>query len=216
MKTDALLQKDVIAELDWEPSVNSAHIGVEVLDGIVTLAGHVKSYTEKWGAERAAGRVLGVKGLAVEIDVALPGSSKRNDVDIARSAENILQWMSYLPKDYVKVMVEGGWLTLSGNVAWDYQREAAEAAVHHLLEVTGVSNQIVLRPRVSMSVLETDIETALKRRAKVNAPSICVEIRGADLILSGTVHSLPERDLARHSAWSTPGVRNVTNNIIVV
>lgn len=216
MKTDAILQKDVIAELDWDPAVNATQIGVEVADGIVTLAGHVGSYTEKWHAERAAKRVLGVKGLAIEIDVALPGSSKRNDIDIARSAENILQWMTYLPKDYVKVMVESGWLTLSGDVAWDYQREAAEVAVHHLMGVTGVSNQITLRPRVSVNALETDIETALKRRAKANAPSICVEIRGTDVILSGTVHSLSERDLAKHSAWSTPGVRNVTNNIIVV
>ncbi|AMP15905.1 BON domain-containing protein [Collimonas pratensis] len=216
MKTDAILQKDVIAELDWDPSVNAAQIGVEVTDGIVTLAGHVGSYTEKWHAERAAKRVLGVKGLAIEIDVALPGSSKRNDIDIARSAENILQWMTYLPKDYVKVMVENGWLTLTGDVAWDYQREAAEVAVHHLMGVTGVSNQITLRPRVSMSALETDIETALKRRARANAPSICVEIHGTDVVLSGTVHSLSERDLAKHSAWNTPGVRNVTNNIIVI
>jgi osmotically-inducible protein OsmY len=216
MKSDAALQKDVIAELGWEPSVNSAQIGVEVSDGIVTLAGHVRSYTEKWNAERAAKRVLGVKGLAIEISVTLPGSSKREDVDIARSAENILQWMSYLPKDYVKVMVENGWITLSGDVAWDYQREAAEVAIHHLLGVTGVSNQIVLRPRVSMSAVEADIEKALKRRAKTDAPNICVEIQGTDVILSGTVHSLSERDLAKHSAWSTPGVRNVTNNIIVV
>lgn len=216
MKTDAVLQKDVIAELAWEPSVNSTQIGVEVTDGIVTLAGHVRSYTEKWNAERAAKRVLGVKGLAMEIDVTLPGTSARNDVDIARSAENILQWMSYLPKDYVKVTVEKGWLTLSGDVAWDYQRAAAEVAVHHLMGVTGVSNQITLRPRVSISVVEGDIEAALKRRAKANAPNICVVIHGTDVILSGTVHSLSERDLARHSAWSTPGVRNVTNNIIVV
>jgi len=216
MKTDTALQKDVIAELGWEPSVNSAQIGVEVADGIVTLAGHVKSYTEKWNAERAAKRVLGVKGLAIEIDVVLAGSSERHDADIAHSAENILQWMSYLPKNYVKVMVENGWLTLSGDVAWDYQRQAAEAAVHHLMGVTGVSNQITLRPRVSMHAVEADIETALKRRAKLNAPTISVTILGTDVTLSGTVHSLSERDLAKHSAWSTPGVRNVTNNIIVV
>ncbi|MEO6917749.1 MAG: BON domain-containing protein [Collimonas sp.] len=215
MKTDTVLQQDVLAELDWEPSVNSARIGVEVEDGIVTLAGHVRSYSEKWSAERAAKRVIGVKGLAVEIDVNLPGTSQRNDVDIARSAENILQWMAYMPKDFVKVQVEGGWITLSGDVAWDYQREAAEIAVHHLLGVTGVSNQITLRPRVDLSAVEADIETALKRRAKADAPDITVEINGTDVILSGTVHSLAERDLAKHSAWSTPGVRNVTNNIVI-
>ena len=125
MKTDAQVQQDVIAELKWEPSINAAQIGVEVKDGIVTLAGHVSSYAEKWDAERAAQRVSGVKALAVEMDVKLPGSSKRNDADIARSAKDVLQWTTYLPKDRVKVMVEKGWITLSGDVDWEYQRRAA-------------------------------------------------------------------------------------------
>jgi len=215
MKTDIALQKDVIAELSWDPSVNSARIGVEVEDGIVTLAGHVRSYSEKWGAERAACRVLGVKGLAIEISVVLPGSSERNDIDIARAAENILQWQTYLPQNYVKVMVENGWITLTGDVAWHYQRDAAEVAVQDLMGVTGVSNQITLRPRVDLKAVKSDIVTALKRRADADAKSISVEIQGTDVTLTGTVHSLSERDLAKHSAWNTPGVRNVTNNIIV-
>src|SRR5450755_4002741 len=148
MKTDAQLQQDVIAELNWEPSVNAAQIGVEVKDGIVTLAGHVSSYAEKYAAERAAQRVCGVKALAVEMNVNLPGSSKRIDADIARSAENVLEWMTYLPKDCVKVKVEGVWITLSGEVAWEYQRQAAVSAVRYLMGVTGVSDQIAIKPKV--------------------------------------------------------------------
>ena len=215
MKTDSQLQQDVIAELKWEPSVNAAQIGVEVKDGIVTLAGHVSSYAEKWDAERAAQRVSGVKALAIEMDVKLSGSSKRNDADIAGSAENALQWMTYLPKDSVKVMVEGGWITLSGEVDWEYQRQSAAGAVRYLVGVTGVSNQIAIKPKVSVSVVKSDIEAALKRRAHADAQKISVEVRGTDVTLTGTVHSWSERDLATHSAWGTPGVRNVVNNITV-
>src|SRR5450755_1909737 len=166
MKTDAQLQQDVIAELNWEPSVNAAQIGVEVKDGIVTLAGHVSSYAEKYAAERAAQRVCGVKALAVEMNVNLPGSSKRNDADIARSAENVLEWMTYLPKDCVKVMVEHGWITLSGELDWEYQRQAVEGGVRHLMGVRGVSDTISIRAAVSSSAVKSDIEAALKRRAK--------------------------------------------------
>ena len=215
MKTDSQLQQDVIAELKWEPSVNAAQIGVEVKDGIVTLAGHVDSYAEKWDAERAAQRVSGVKALAIDMDVKLAGSSKRNDTDIAGSAENALQWMTYLPKDSVKVMVEGGWITLSGEVDWEYQRQTAAGAVRYLVGVTGVSNQIAIKPKVSVSVVKSDIEAALKRRAQADAKKISVEVRGADVTLTGTVHSWSERDLATHSAWGTPGVHNVVNNITV-
>lgn len=215
MKTDAQLQQDVIAELAWEPSVDAAQIGVEVNDGIVTLAGHVSSYAEKWDAERAAQRVSGVRALAVEMDVALPVFSKRTDGDIARSAENVLQWMANLPKDCVKVMVEGGWITLTGEVDWDYQRQAAARAVRYLMGVTGVSDQIAIKPNVSLSAVKSDIEAALKRRATADAQNISVEVRGNDVTLSGTVHSWSERELAKHSAWGTPGVRNVVDNITV-
>ena len=215
MKTDAQLQQDVIAELEWEPSVNAAQIGVEVKGGIVTLAGHVNSYAGKWNAERAAQRVSGVKALAIEMDVKLAGSSKRNDTDIARSAENVLEWMTSLPEDSVKVMVEGGWITLSGEVDWQFQKQAAADAVRDLMGVTGVSDQIAIKPRVSASIVKSDIEAALKRRAKSDAQKIFVEVRGGDVTLTGTVHSWSERDLARHSAWGAPGVRNVVDNITV-
>lgn len=215
MKTDANLKQDVIAELSWEPSINAAQIGVEVKDGIVTLAGHVDSYVEKWEAERAAQRVIGVKALAVEMDVKLPGSSQRNDADIARAAESALQWASYTLGDNVKVMVEGGWVTLTGEVNWEYQRRSAAAAVRYLMGVTGVSDQITINPKVSQSAVKSDIEAALKRRAHSDAQKISVDVNGADVTLTGAVHSWSERDLAKQSAWSAPGVRNVVDNMTV-
>ena len=216
MKTDAQLQQDVTAELKWEPSVDAAQIGVEVKDGIVTLAGHVGSYAEKYDAEHAAQRVSGVKALAIEMDVKLVGSSKRTDADVARAVQNVLQWTTYLPKDHVKVMVEGGWVTLTGEVDWEYQRQAATAGVRYLMGVTGVSDQITIKkPAVSLSAVKSEIEAALKRRATADAQKISVEVDGADVTLSGKVHSWSERDLARNTAWGTLGVRNVNDNMTV-
>src|ERR1700693_1798677 len=189
MKTDAQLKQDVNAELKWEPSVHAAEIGVEVKDGVVTLVGHVSSYAEKLSAEHAAQRVSGVKALAVEMDVTLPGTSHRNDADIARTAENVLKWMTAWPNDSVRIMVEEGWITLSGEVDWQYQREAAAAAVRYLMGVKGVSDQIVIKPKVSASVVKSDIEAALKRAAQADAQNILVEVRGADVTLSGKVDS---------------------------
>ena len=216
MKTDLQLQQDVQAELKWEPSVNAAQIGVEVKDGIVTLAGHVNSYAEKYGAEHAAQRVSGVRALAIEMDVKLLGSSKRSDADIARSVENGLQWATFLPKDHVKVMVENGFVTLTGEVDWEYQRQAATTAVRYLMGVTGVSDQMsIKKPKVSSSAVKSDIEAALKRRASADAQKISVEVHGTDVTLTGKVHSWSERDLARDSAWGTSGVQSVTDNMTV-
>lgn len=215
MKTDTQLQQDVMAELKWEPSVNAAQIGVEVKDGVVTLTGHANSFAEKWNAERAAQRVAGVKALAIEMDVTLPGSSKRNDADIARSAENVLQWTADLPKDGVKVMVENGWITLSGEVDWEYQRQAAMRAVRNLLGVTGVSDEIAIKAKLPLSAVKSDIEAALMRRAIDDAQNISVEVRGAEVTLRGEVHSWSERELAEHAAWSTPGVQRVVDLITV-
>jgi osmotically-inducible protein OsmY len=215
MKTDTQVQQDVLAELNWEPSVNAAQIGVEVKDGIVTLAGHVGSYAEKLGAERATQRVAGVKALAIEMDVTLPALSKRTDADIARSAENVVEWSTELPKHSVKVMVEKGWITLSGEVDWEYQRQAAADAVRHLMGVTGVRDQITIKTKVSSSRVKSEIETVLKRRAIADGHKISVEVHGADVTLTGTVHSWSERELVRHSAWGTPGVRNVVDHLAV-
>jgi osmotically-inducible protein OsmY len=216
MKTDTQLQQDVYAELNWEPSVNAAQIGVEVKDGIVTLAGHVASYAEKWDAERAAQHVSGVTALVIKMDVLLPESSKRNDDAIAGAAENILHWTTYLPKDCIKVTVESGWITLSGDVDWEFQRQAATRGVRYLNGIIGITDKIFIKPKVSVSGVQADIEAALKRRAKTDAQNITVEVSGAEVKLSGTACSWPERELARHAAWSIPGVRNVVDNITVV
>jgi osmotically-inducible protein OsmY len=215
MKTDAQLKQDIIAELTWEPSVNASQIGIEVKNGTVTLAGHVDSYAEKWQAERATQRVAGVKGLAVEIDVKLPGLSKRTDGDIAASAQNILDWSAYLPKNAIKVKTESGWITLSGEVEWDYQRQSAKDAVRSLVGVVGVSDEITVKPKASLSAVRSEIEAALKRRASTDAQRISVDVRGGDVTLSGTVNSWSERELAASSAWSAPGVHRVVDNITI-
>ncbi|WP_422014906.1 BON domain-containing protein [Roseateles sp.] len=216
MKTDAQLQQDVMAELTWEPSVHAAQIGVQVKHGVVTLAGEVGSYVEKWNAERAAERVHGVKALAIEMTVALPEFGKRSDADIAQSAQNILGWTSSLPADAVKVMVEGGWLTLSGDVEWQFQRQDAANSLRYLSGVTGISNQIAIRPALSATVVKSDIEAALKRRAVADAKGIVVTVNGADITLTGDVHSWAERDLAKRSAWGSAGVRNVVDQMSLV
>jgi len=216
MKTDAALQLDVIAELKWEPSVNATNVGVEVADGVVTLAGHVDTYAEKWDAERAAQRVSGVKAIAVEMDVRLSGSDKRSDADIARSAINVLQWTTAIPAEDIKIKVENGWLTLSGEVEWEHQRQSAANAVRYLMGVTGISDQISIRPKVSPTVVRSDIEAALKRRARHDSRDITVSVEGHEVTLGGSVHSWSERDLATHSAWGSAGVRNVVDNMVAV
>ncbi len=214
-KTDKQLQQDVTAELAWDPAINAAEIGVEVKDGVVTLAGHVGSYAEKLEAERAAQRVSGVKALAVEMDVQIAGSYMRTDADIARSAENVLGWMSDLPMDSVQVKAEGGWITLTGVVGWEYQRQAAGAAIRYLMGVKGLSNEIAIKPQVSGSAVKADIEAALGRLSKADAQKISVLVNGGDVTLTGTVRSWSERATARSSVWNAPGVRNVVDNLVV-
>jgi len=213
MKTDAQLQHDVMEELKWEPSVHAAQIGVEAKDGVVTLVGEVSSYVEKWNAEQAAQRVSGVNAIAVEMAVKLSAFGTRTDADIARSAENVLSWTSTLPDDSVKVMVEGGWLTLTGDLEWQYQKEDAAERVRLLTGVTGVSNEIAIKPSASAAVVKSDIEAALKRGAVADSKTIAVDVKGADVTLSGTVHSWSERKMATSSAWGSPGVRNVVDKM---
>jgi osmotically-inducible protein OsmY len=211
-KSDTQLQQDVLAELNWEPSIDAAGIGVEVKEGVVTLAGHVNTYAEKWDAERVTQRVPGVKALAMEMDVELEGMNNRTDADIARTAENVLQWTTYVPKDAIKIKVENGWVTLTGEVEWQYQRQAATTAIRYLMGVSGVSDQITILTKVSAPVIKSDIEAALKRRAEQDAHEISVSVHGADVTLTGKVHSWSERDLARSTVWGTPGVRTVVDN----
>ena len=209
MKSDSQLQHDVLAELQWEPCVTASKIGVEVQSGVVTLAGQVGSYSEKWHAERAAQRVSGVGALAVELKVKLAGLDNRTDADIALAIESVLLWSSSIPDGAVKVMVENGFVTLTGDVGWQYQRLAAADSVRNIFGVTGVSNQIAIKPTVSMSAVKGEIEAALKRNAVEDAKRITVEVHGADVTLKGKVSSWAERESATTSAWGTPGVRSV-------
>ena len=213
MKTDSQLQKDVMAELDWEPSVQATHIGVEVKDGVVTLAGNVATYAEKWNAERATQRVAGVKALAIDLKVKLAGSGARSDADIGESARNVLEWTSAVQADTVKIMVEKGLITLTGEVDWKFQKEAAVDAVRFLSGVVGVSDQITVTPSVKASVVKADIEAAIKRAATEDAKRITVGVSGADVTLSGSIHSWAERDLATQSAWNSPGVSKVIDKM---
>jgi len=213
MKTDSQLQKDVMAELAWEPSVHAAQIGVEVKDGVVTLDGHVATYTEKWNAELAAQRVTGVKALAIELKVKLIESGVRTDSDIASSARNVLQWTSAVQSDAVKITVEKGWITLTGQVDWKFQKEAATDAVRFLSGVVGVSDQITITPSVKAAVVKAGIEAAIKRAATEDAKHITVGVSGGDVALSGSIQSWAERDLATQSAWNSPGVTKVIDKM---
>lgn len=216
MKTDRQLQQDVIEELGWDPSVDAARIGVEAKDGIVTLSGHVDSYPQRWSAERAAQRVAGVKGVAVEIAVELAGSHKRDDADLALAARNALAWNVSVPEKAIKLTVHNGWITLSGEVDWAYQRWAAVAAVRDLVGVAGVNDEIVIKAHVQPKDVKSKIEAALQRLANHEAKAISVDIDAAGgVTLSGRVESWAERNAARHAAWAAPGVKTVVDRISV-
>lgn len=212
MKTDVQIQQDVMAELKWEPKINAAHIGVEVKDGVVTLSGHVDSFAEKWNAEEAAKRVAGVKVIAIELDVVLPGSSKINDTEIAKEAMNALKWSVYNIADAVSIKVEDGFITLTGELPWNFERVSAENSVRYLKGVRGVYNLINIKPTISVTTVKKDIEEALKRRAHDEAQEITVMVNGDQVILGGKIHDWREKSLAIDAVWAVPGVKKVVDN----
>ena len=215
ISSDRELKIQVEAALAWEPNVEEAHVGVAAEDGVVTLSGYVASYVEQWAAEQAAKRVPGVRAVVNKIEVKLPGTSRRTDVDLAASAVGALRAHASVPADKIKVAVAEGWVTLDGVVEWQYQKQAAEDAVRSLTGVVGVTNMITVSPRVRPDELKARIEDAFKRVAQLDASRIRVEVDGDRVILRGTVGSVAEREEAERQAWSAPGVREVKNAITV-
>ena len=216
MSQDAQLQQAVLDAFNWEPSVQAGHIGVTANAGVVTLSGHVDSYAKKLAAETAARRVRGVKAVAEEIVVRLAFDTSRSDEDIAAAAIERLSWNVSVPKDSVVVRVEDGWVTLTGQVDYWYQKDAVEQDVRPLHGVLGVSNQTTIKPHVDTSNLSDDITHALHRSWFFNPDNVHVRADGGKVVLSGTVHSFDERQIAARTAWSAPGATSVVNDIAVV
>jgi osmotically-inducible protein OsmY len=211
--TDEEIQKDVLAELKWDAQVQPNEIGVSVKDGVVTLTGWVDSYLKKWAAEDAAHRVGGVKAVANDIEVKV--FSERTDADIAEAAIRALQWDAAVPADNIQVTVSKGWITLKGEVNWNFEKQDAERVVRRLTGVTGVSNLITVKPSTTATELKKRIENALVRNAQVDAGKITVEVQGSKAILKESVRAWIEKEEAERVAWLAPGVTSVENRITV-
>lgn len=214
-KSDSQIQTDVMNELKWEPKVSHEEIGVAVHNGIVTLSGEVPYYAEKLAAEKAAMRVRGVKGIAEEIKVRLKGPHKKSDTEIAEAVANALQWHVWTP-DNVMAKVEDGWVTLTGQAEYDYQRNAAQNTVRFLEGVHGVTNQITVTSKVDLKNVKQAIEEALVRDAEVEAKHVKVTANNGTVTLAGDVHSYFEKQAAGSAAWRAAGVSTVQNNIRVI
>ena len=215
MVRDDELRHSVIEELEWEPSVEAAHIGVACDDGVVTLSGHVRSYAEKTAAERATRRVRGVKAIAMEIAVHLPSDKKTADDEIAARAVKILQWDVAVPDERLQVEVEGGIVTLSGTVDWQYQKAEAEADMRKLSGVVGVVNGITVKPTVQAHDVRSEIHKAFQRTAELDASGVTVTVLDGRVVLGGAVNAWIEREIAERAAWSAPGVVAVEDHIAI-
>ena len=215
MKSDSEIERDVRDELKWDPDLDASDIAVSVKDGVVTLAGFTKSYTDRLEAELAAKRIAGVRAVANDIEVRLPAIDQRPDPDIARDAVSALKAELPISHDRIKVIVKDGWVTLEGAVEWQYQKTTAENAVRKVKGVKGVTNVVTVKPKVQPSDLQRKIMEAFKRNAEVDANRITVEANGSEVILKGTVRSWIEREEAERVAWSAPGVTKVEDRIVV-
>ncbi len=217
MRPDSDIKRDVEDELKWDPNVHADDVAVAVKDGVVTLTGFVTSYAQKFAAERVARRVIGVVGLADDLEVRLPGVDQRPDPDIARDV--VAELRVWLPSshDNIKAVVKDGWVTLEGEVEWNYQRQYAERAIRWIKGVKGVNNLIRLKPKAAPAPAEVKhrIEEAFRRSALIDANRVTVEANGGEVILKGTVRSWAERQEAERAAWAAPGVTRVDNRIVV-
>jgi osmotically-inducible protein OsmY len=212
---DKILRQIVIDELDFEPRIDAANIGVTAEDGVITLTGHVGSYAEKIAVEEAVRRVKGVKAIAEEIEVRYPFAKKTADDEIAKRAVHILEWDSSIPKNRVEIKVQRGWITLSGEVDWYFQKQAAEHAVRKLTGIVGVNNMISIKQTVQSGDVRKRIEEAFKRNAELEADGIRVSVSDGKVTLEGKVKARYERNVAEQAAWAAQGVRAVEDHIQV-
>ena len=216
MKTDLQIQSDVQSQLKWEPQLNASEIGVSVKNGVVTLSGIVDSFPKKLAAERVAKSVLGVRAVAVDLQVGISPVNRKTDTEIAEACINALKWDSAVPDDKIKVKVENGFVNLEGTVEWSYQRIAAKKSLSNITGVKGVENLITVKQKPSSLDIKKQIRDSFIRTAGQDADRVKVEVLGDRVILSGTVASLHEKEEAENTAWSTAGVNEVENKITVV
>jgi len=214
MRSASDIKKDILDELSWALPLDAAGIGVAVADGAVTLSGHVRSYSDRREAEKAAKRVKGVVAVANELEVRLPSSLQRDDSDIAAAVSRALKWDVNVP-DGVTATVRDGWVSLEGEVDWDFQRRAAEKAIRNTMGVRGISNLIRLRVRPRPKDVSDAIHRAFQRSAQIDADQVRVNVEDDKVVLRGSVRSWSERTEAEHAARAAPGVREVVNELVV-